>query len=163
MGNAFSNYKIIDVTPTLSTNEYAQNDCLFNKVEIPNAVLGKGGCAELINITVDSDKAAWKEIDVVIFENNQSLEAANDALAVSAADGKAAKMLGWVNLPAAGNMDLGNFTFTNAVPAVGKPQLPFLIQAAAGSTSCYFIAILRGTAETFGADDLTFRFHIKQS
>ena len=152
---------IIEVTPTLRTDEYAQNDCLFNKVEIPKAVLENNGCSKLVNITVTSEKAAWKEIDVAIFENNQSLEAAGDALAVSAADGTAAKMCGWINLPAAGNLDLGNFTFSNAVPAVGEPQLPFLIQAAAGSTSCYFIAILRGTAETFGADDLTFRFHLE--
>ena len=163
MANSFSSYKIVDVTPTLRTDEYAQNDILFNKIEIPGAVIGNGGCAELINITVTSEKATWKEIDVVIIENNQSLDAAGDALSVSAADGTAAKMLGWINLPSAGNCDLGNFTFSNAVPAVGETKLPFLIQAAAGSTSCYFVAVLRGSAETFGADDLTFRFHIKQS
>ena len=160
MANAYSNYKIIDVTPTLRTDEYAQNDCLFNKVEMPGAVAGNGGCADLINITVTNDKAAWKEIDVIIFENNQSMEAAGAAFDVSSADGKAAGMLGWINL--AVNLDMGSFTFANAVPAVGETQLPFLIQAASGSTSCYFIAVLRGTAETFGADDLTFRFHVKQ-
>ena len=162
MANNFNSLAIIDVTPTLRTDEYAQNDVLFNKVEIPGAVVGNGGCSELINITVTSEKAAWKEIDVIIFEENQSLDAGGDALSVSAADGTAAKMLGCVNLPAAGNIDLGNFTFSNAVPAVGETQLPFLIQAASDSSSCYFIAVLRGTAETFGADDLTFRFHVKQ-
>ena len=34
MGNNLSNYAIIDVTPTLNTNEYVDGDALFNKVEI---------------------------------------------------------------------------------------------------------------------------------
>jgi len=161
MPNSLSNYKIIDVTPTLRTDEYAQNDILFNATEIPNAVLGGSGCAELINITVTSDKAGWKALDVIIFENNQSLDAAGDPFAITSADGKAAGMLGWIRLES-GELDCGNFTFSNAVPAVAETQLPFLIQAASDSTSCYFVAVLRGTAETYGADDLTFRFHIKQ-
>ena len=68
MANNFNSLAIIDVTPTLRTDEYAQNDVLFNKVEIPGAVVGNGGCSELINITVTSEKAAWKEIDVIIFD-----------------------------------------------------------------------------------------------
>ena len=162
MANNYSSYKIIDVTPTLRTDEYSQNDVLFNKVEIPNAVLGNGGCAELINITVTNDKAAWKAIDVIIFQENQSVEAAGAAFDITSADGKAAKMLGWIQLGSDGSLDCGSFTFANAVPAVAETQLPFLIQAGIDSTSCYFVAVLRGTAETFGADDLTFRFHIKQ-
>ena len=160
MSNSLSNYKIIDVTPTLSTAEYAQNDCLFNKVEIPNATLGNSGCSEIVQITVTSKKATWKEIDVVIFQNNQSLQSANDPIAVTAADGSAAGMLGWINLPIA--CDLGDFTFANAVPAVGETQLPLLLTSADDTSSCYFIVVLRGTAETFAASDLTFRFHIKQ-
>ena len=30
MGNNLSNFAIIDVTPTLNTNEYADGDALFN-------------------------------------------------------------------------------------------------------------------------------------
>jgi len=57
-------------------------------------------------------------------------------------------------------LDMGNFIIGMAVPAVGKPQLPFLLQAASGSTSVYFSAIVKDTV-TFGASDLTFRFHIE--
>ena len=63
-------------------------------------------------------------------------------------------------MPDAGALDMGNFIIGNPVPAVGKPQLPFLLQAAAGSSSVYFSAIIGGTV-TYGASDLTFRFHIK--
>ena len=33
-----SDYRIIDVTPTLDTSEYASGDALFNRAEIPAAV-----------------------------------------------------------------------------------------------------------------------------
>ena len=44
MANAFSDYTIIDVTPTLNTNEFASGDALFNYTELPLAVRGNGGC-----------------------------------------------------------------------------------------------------------------------
>ena len=71
-GNNYSPYKVIDVTPTLSTAAYVDGDILFNKVEIPQAVIGNGGTSELINVTVTSKKASWTELEVAIFTNNQS-------------------------------------------------------------------------------------------
>ena len=35
-----SNFKVIRVTPTLSTDAYANGDVLFTTTEIPNAVIG---------------------------------------------------------------------------------------------------------------------------
>ena len=43
-----SDYKIIDVTPTLDSSEYANRDALFNYTEIPNAVQYEGGGSKLI-------------------------------------------------------------------------------------------------------------------
>ncbi len=160
MGNSYSNYTIIDVTPTLNTNEFADGDALFNYTEIPLAVRGKGGCSELINVTVNSKKAAKTPMEIMFQSNAQSLEAANAAMNITAVEGAAAGFLGWVDMPDAGALDMGNFIIGNPVPAVGKPQLPFLLQAAAGSSSVYFSAIIGGTV-TYGASDLTFRFHIK--
>ena len=160
MGNSYSNYTIIDVTPTLNTNEFADGDALFNYTEIPLAVRGKGGCSELINVTVNSKKAAKTPMEIMFQSNAQSLEAANAAMNITAVEGAAAGFLGWVDMPDAGALDMGNFIIGNAVPAVGKPQLPFLLEAADGSTSVYFSAIIGGTV-TFGASDLTFRFHIQ--
>ena len=160
MSNSLSNYKIIDVTPTLSTAEYAQNDCLFNKVEIPNATLGNSGCSELVQITVTSKKASWTAMEVILQSNAQSLESANDPMNITAVEGAAAGFLGWVDMPSAGALDMGDSIFGNPVPAVAKPQLPFLLEAADGSESVYFSAIIGGTV-TYAASDLTFRFHIK--
>ena len=163
MGFSYSdnfNYKIIDVTPTLNTNEFASGDALLNYTELPNAVRVKGGCSELINVTVCSKKAAKTEFEIMFQTNAQSLEAANAAMDITAAEGVAAGFLGWVDIPDAGQLDMGNFIISMPVPAVGKPQLPFLLQSASSSTSVYFSAIVKDTV-TFAASDLTFRFHIK--
>ena len=151
---------IIDVTPTLNTNEFASGDALFNYTELPKAVIGMGGCSKLINVTVNSKKAATTEFEIMFQTNAQSLEAANAAMNITAAEGVAAGFLGWVDIADTGNLDMGNFIIGMAVPAVGKPQLPFLLQAASDSTSVYFSAIVKDTV-TFGASDLTFRFHIE--
>ena len=160
MANNYSNYTIIDVTPTLNTNEFADGDALFNYTEIPNAVRGNGGCSKLLGVTVNSKKAAKTPMEIMFQSNAQSLEAANAAMNITAAEGVAAGFLGWVDMPDAGALDMGNFIIGNAVPAVGKPQLPFLLEAADGSTSVYFSAIIGGVV-TFAASDLTFRFHIQ--
>ena len=158
----FSNdYVIIDVTPTLNTDEFADGDALFNYTEIPNAVATLGGMAKLINITVNSKKAAKTPMEIMFQSNAQSLEAANAAMNITAVEGAAAGFLGWVDMPDAGALDMGNFIIGMPVPAVGKPQLPFLLEAATSSTSIYFSAIIGGTV-TFGASDLTFRFHIER-
>ena len=161
MANSFSNYTIIDVSPTLNTNEFASGDALFNYTEIPNAVKGNKGVSKLINVTVNSKKASVAtEMEIMFQSNAQSLEAANAAMNITAVEGAAAGFLGWVDIPEAGILDMGNFTIGMPVPAVAKPQLPFLLEAAASSSSVYFSAIIKDTV-TFGASDLTFRFHIQ--
>jgi len=56
---------------------------------------------------------------------------------------------------------MGNFIINMPVNETdAKPKLPILLQAAAGSTSVYFSAIIGGTV-TYAASDLTFRFHIE--
>ena len=57
---------IIDVTPTLNTNEFADGDALFNYTELPHAVIGKGGCSKLINVTVNSKKAAKTPMEMFL-------------------------------------------------------------------------------------------------
>ena len=44
MSSGRSDYKIIRVSPTLSTDAYAEDDVLFTATEITDAVIGLGGC-----------------------------------------------------------------------------------------------------------------------
>ena len=162
MANNFSSYKIIDVTPTLSTNAYADGDALFNRAEIPSAVLGKGGCAELINITVGSKKGAATPMEIILMQTDQSMESVNDAMNITAAEGLAANFTGWVDIPADGCLDMGEYNICMPVNETGtKPKLPMLIQADSTTTSIFFTVIIGGTV-TYAVNDLLFRFHIKQ-
>ena len=160
MSNSASSYKVIDVTPTLHTSEYASGDIMFNRVEIPNAVLGNGGCSKLLSVTINSKKAAASDFVVYFLTNNQSVGSANDAMNISASDGAAAGFLGFCNMND-DNADLGNFnTNHTSTSNEDKARTPFLLQAASDSTSVYFFASTT-TVATYAADDLTFRFHIQ--
>ena len=158
MGNSHSNYAVIDVTPTLDTSEYASGDALFNKQEIPNAVLGNGGCSRLVSITLNSKKTDDLNYVVHLMTNNQSVSAANDALNISAADGAAAGILGSVTM--SNDHDLGDFATHAPTKTGGFDALPFMLQAASGSSSVYFFCSTT-SVQTYAANDLTFRFHIQ--
>ena len=158
MANPHSNFTVIDVTPTLSTDEYASGDIMFDRVEIPQAVLGNGGCSKLINVTYNSKKADDYTYIVYLMSNDQTVGTANAALGVSASNGAAAGMLGAVTL--SNDHDLGSFATGGATKTGGFDSLNFLLQAADDSTSVYFFATTTDV-ETYAADDLTFRFHIQ--
>tara|TARA_R110000824_G_scaffold96216_9_gene230680 strand:+ start:638 stop:1132 length:495 start_codon:yes stop_codon:yes gene_type:complete len=157
-----SDYRIIDVTPTLDTSEYADGDALFNKTEIPAAVIGNGGVSELVSVTVNSKKATATPMEIIIMGSNQSMESANTAMNITAVEGAAANFCGWVDIPADGQLDMGNFMICMPVNEAGaKPKLPFLCKSDDDSTSLFFTVII-GDAVTYADGDLTFRFHFKQ-
>ena len=157
-----SKYRIIDVTPTLNTNEYADGDALFNKTEIAGAVVGNGGASKLINVTVNSKKSTATPMEVIIMGSDQSMESANDAMNITAAEGAAANFCGWVDIPADGCLDMGEYNICMPVNETGaKPKLPFLCKADDNSDSLYFTVIIGGTV-TYADGDLTFRFHFEQ-
>ena len=157
-----SNYRIIDVTPTLDTNEYADGDALFNKTEIPGAVVGNGGVSKLINVTVNSKKASSTPMEVIIMGSDQSMEAANAAMNITAVEGTAANFCGWVDIPDDGGLDMGNFVINMPLnETVTKQKLLFLCKADDDSNSLYFTVIIGGTV-TYADGDLPFRFHFEQ-
>tara|TARA_R100000664_G_scaffold10568_1_gene17428 strand:+ start:3034 stop:3540 length:507 start_codon:yes stop_codon:yes gene_type:complete len=167
MANLLSNYSIITVTPTLSTDAYAQGDVLFVATEIPNAVLGNGGCAELVAAFVlNQNHAQNDDYDVIFHSGTTALGTINDTANIADADIEA---LG-INGALVHDADVGKVAQLDTANIVqlrnmqqGKSFDPILIQAAPGSTSVYFQAILTSsTTPTFAADDLDFIFHIKQ-
>ena len=163
MANNYNNYKIVDVTPTLSTAEYASGDALFNRAEIPNAVIGSGGCSELINVTVNSKKAAATAMSIVLMQTDQSMDSVNDPMDITAVEGAAANFLGHLDVAASSSLDMGNFIISmpNSDTQTKTHALPMLVQADNDSTSIYFTVIILGTV-TYADGDLTFRFHFKQ-
>ncbi len=158
-----SDYRIIDVTPTLDTSEYASGDALFNHVEIPNAVIGNGGVSELINITVNSKKASATAMNIILMQSSQSMESANTAMDITAVEGTAANFLGHVDVATSSCLDMGNYIIgmPSSNTQAKTRDLPMLVKADDDSTSIYFTVIILGTV-TYADGDLTFRFHLKQ-
>lgn len=150
---------IQSIVPTLDTSAYAQNDVLFNSVEIGNVLYAPGRCAELISITmVDSADQLTSDIDLVFTQNSLTLGTLNAA--VSAADSAiaAAGYLGHVLLDASAHaIDLVN---GGAYLWTGDP---IMLEGATGSKSIYMAGILRsGTTPTYAADSLTFAFGVRR-
>ena len=168
MSNSISKYSVIRVTPTLDTSAYGDNEVLFNATEIPNAVLGNGGCSKLISVSIVSQNTTMVDMDIVFMQVTKNLGTINAAVDISDANLEAAKMLGYVSLDGSnsGISLVNGILYTTAAGAEGTTQLdrsfPILLQAESNSTSIYFSAILRDQTPTYAADDLDFVFHIER-
>ena len=162
-----SDYRIITVTPTLSTDAYAQGDVLFVATEIPAAVIGNGGCSELVAAFVlNQNHAQNDDFDVIFHSGTTALGTINDTANIADADIQA---LG-INGALVHDADVGKVAQLDTANIVqlrnmqqGKSFDPILIKAADDSTSVYFQAIITSsTTPTYAADDLDFIFHIRQ-
>ena len=174
-GNSVSKnkYNIITVTPTVSTDAYAQDDLIFTSCEIPNAVLGEGGVSKLIHMYVmdTEDQAAAEQDDVLYFftEKSTAFGVINETANISAADIKDVGINGFLlqdGNQAYSSNDLDNATITQVFSASG-PNEPnnnlTHLKAAPGSTSVYCHAILRSatTPDYASADALRLILHIE--
>ena len=163
-----SDFKIIRVTPTLDTNAYAQGDVLFTATEIPQAVLGNGGCSKLVGAYVFDKSNSDSDIFFVWTEGNTALGTINATADISDADLLANNICGLTKLDndagtSSGHID--NSKIHQMAPASlggeNNDNLVFL-QAADDSTSVYVQGILTSsTTPTFAAADLQLILHIQ--
>ena len=100
MANNYSKKTVIRITPTFTGDTYANNDILFSTTEIPNAVLGAGGCSTLISAMISSKSNSLFDIELFFCETSQSVGSANAERNVSDADWAACKVLGRLSLDA---------------------------------------------------------------
>ena len=161
-----SNYKIIRVTPAVIAGTTSVDDVMFDSTEIPNAVIGNGGCSELIGIALlDKDNEAH-DLDIIFTQNQRNLGTAGDAADVSDSNFAAAKPIGAIDVDwSASKVSVGGLTsvcyFAGHNRSEKSMQLPMLLQASDDSTSIYFSAIAKEEIAFAATDDLTFVFHIK--
>ena len=170
MGNNASNYKVITVTPTLSTDAYSNDDVFFAATEIPNAVIGEQGCSMLRGITILNENDVAHDHDLVFMEVQKNLGTINDVVGSGSlwtnALAKAAGVLGIVSIDWSTNsVDMVNNliyhqSFGNHA-AAETSGLPLMLQATGGSTSVYVAGISRGGTPTTAADDYEYAFHIQ--
>lgn len=167
MPNSYSNFEVIRVTPTITADSVGAGEVLFTTTEIPNAVLGNGGCSKLIGVWVLSQSGAVQaDISLVFMENNTSIGSLNEAPNISDPDAEAANFLGAITNIDASNtdVDLGGVKILGGGTQLGQSSvaIPMLLQAAAGSTSVYFAGLAKQAADYEAADDLDFIFHIQK-
>ena len=172
MGQIVQGHKrrVVRVTPTLSTDAYADNDVFFAATEIPNAVSSKGDCSKLTAITILNEDDVAHDIDLVFMQVQTNLGTINDAVGAGSlwtnALAKAAKVLGVVKVDWSTNSEdlIANLVYHTSSGNHGAAVttgLPLLLQAESGSTSVYVAAVSRGGTPTCAADDYEFAFHIE--
>jgi len=170
MGNTASNYTVIRVTPTLSTDAYADNDVFFNATAIPNAVIGNGGCSKLIGLSVLNEDDVAHDFDIVFMQKSTDLGTINDAVGSNSkwtnALAKAAGVLGVIKIDWSDNVVdmINNLLFTaKAGDQTGNGEgFPMLLQAEDDSSSVYMAAVSRGGTPTVAADDYEIILHIER-
>ena len=170
MGNSYSKYTVIRVTPTLSTDAYAQGDVLFVATEIPNAVLGNGGASKLTAMYILNQNTTDVDIDFIFSENSAVFGTINATADIADSTIEAANVTVFLHLDAGeswtSHIDTSEMKRVGVSDAGGDSTLltsPILIQAAAGSTSVYVVGILTGSATpTYAADDIDLIFHIEK-
>ena len=163
-----SSKRIIRVTPTLSTDAYAQGDVLFTATEIPRAVLEKGGCSKLVGGYIFDKTDGSDDITFVFTEGNTALGTINATADISDADLLANNICGLSKLDndiATSGSHIDNSKIHQMVAASVSGENNddlMLLQAASDSTSVYVQAILTSsTTPTFADGDLQLILHIE--
>ena len=152
--------KVIRVTPVLESSGYSGGDVLNDSTEIPNAVLGLGGCSMLRSISYITQQDAAYNMDIHFTQVQQNLGTMNAAPSISDDDLVASNYLGCVESTSSSVSDLGGARVWTFRQSTGDMGLPIFLQAEPGSTSVYF-ACIQATTETFAVDDLQFIFNIE--
>ena len=168
MPNSYSNFEVIRVTPTIDTNAYGAGEVLFTTTEIPNAVIGNGGCSKLVGMYVLDTANQTADVNFVFSEGNTALGTINATADISDGDIVANNVLGYARLDddqagTAGHID--NSQIHQVLPASGVAEdsnSTMLLQAPAGSTSVYVQGVITSGTPTYSADSLTLVFHIQK-
>ena len=163
-----SSKRIIRVTPTLSTDAYAQGDVLFTATEIPRAVLEKGGCSKLVGGYIFDKTDGSDDITFVFTEGNTALGTINATADISDADLLANNICGISKLDS-DQATSGGFIDTSKIHQMLPASVTgenndnlMLLQAASDSTSVYVQGILTSaTTPTFADGDLQLILHIE--
>tara|TARA_R110000737_G_C14378949_1_gene450203 strand:- start:162 stop:701 length:540 start_codon:yes stop_codon:yes gene_type:complete len=161
ISNKQGKYKTVRVVPTLDTSEYVSGDVLFKPTEIKGACLGNGTSVlkQIKMFCLDDEK---KDVSLVFFENEPTVEALNVASALFTATGgdntdalvKAANPFGAVLLDVNGS----NTTVLDYANLMVYIQGSVDLYVNSVSGSIYVMGIATGSDTYTAATDLEFDF-----
>jgi hypothetical protein len=137
---------VIDVTLSLDTSIYADNDVLAAPQEVTGFFRTPGGRAILQNLVLLDESDQGSDIDLIFMDADGSLGAENAALGPT--DTVARSIIGTVSLLASANVDLAN---SQLMVANG---IGMMLKAASGSTSVWIGAVVRSGTPTYAASGI---------
>tara|TARA_R110002020_G_scaffold71119_1_gene184076 strand:+ start:67 stop:582 length:516 start_codon:yes stop_codon:yes gene_type:complete len=165
----FPGGNMIRVTPTVIAGLTEDDDVMFDAMEIPNAVSSRGGVSKLTGITIIDNDGEQVDMDIIFMQVKTNFGTAGSPGSITDANLQAAKVIGavavdWTDHHVTFNQDANNASiWTSGGHDNTSTTMPFLVQAAGGSTSIYFTAFVAdsGNADYLATDDLEFVFHFE--
>lgn len=136
LGEVATGGDVIQITPVLDTNAYADGDVMGSTTTVTNAVRVAGGVSMLVSVSVLDEDDQGTALDIVFFKNTQSLGTDNAAPSIS--DANARDYLGHVSVLATDFIDVGGSRL--ATPPID----PLLLKAASASRNLFVGLISRG-------------------
>jgi len=149
---------LITITPTLSTDAYADEDILFEETELPLAVPTGGMTSTLQSIVVIDKDDQGLGFDIYILDSTQDVGAANAA--ENLADTILDNVLTKVSITAGDYVNLANGQI--AIKSFGDAGTGVKLKASTDSaTSLYAFGVAQG-APTYSASGLVIKFGIQR-
>lgn len=150
--------EVIEITLTLDTNPYAQNDILAATQEISNALRSSGDVSILHSLSIIDKSGNDAAIDILFLRSNTSVGTENAAENMS--DNTGQEILTEVQVIATDYIDYANFS--RATKVNGDEGMGQLLYATSG-TSLYIAAVYRDAAgNTYAANDIIIKIGLLQ-
>ena len=154
-------YNLLEITPTINTDEYAVGDCLFVSTEITGFFRDANDCAEIKSLTIIDRSVDAPAMNVYLTTDSTTLGAINAT--ADAADTVVDGVQCIIPVIAADYIGSATDTDTCGVACITDPANDGIgcIVSSDGSRSLYICAILQAGVETFAVGDLTFKIGMK--
>ena len=147
-------FKTVTVTPTLSTDAYADNDVLFNPVKVPDAVPFNGG-SKLISVSILDKSENRTPMIILVMKGNTDIGTINDTVSISDANLLANGVLGKVSIAAAKYTVSNDVVNSTIAGSADLTDIGIVCTAATDTADIYIAAFVQGGTPTYAADSMT--------
>jgi len=154
-------YNLLEVTPTINTDAYAQGDCVFVSTEIAGFFPTIDSAGEIKSLTVIDRGVDSPVLSVYLTTDSTTLGAINAT--ANGADTVVDGVQCIIPVVAADYLGGANYTDACNVACITDPAndgIGCIVKSENSSTSIYICAII-DAAKTFAVGDLTFKIGVK--
>jgi len=144
---------VLDLTLSLDTSQYADNDVLAAPQEIQDAFRADSACMVLESITLLDESDQGQDVELVFMDADGSL--GNENAAVGPSDTVARSILGTVVILTTDYSDLANSMLAT------KRDVNLRLKALDGSRSLWVGAIVRSGTPTYAASGIRLKLGVR--